>query len=158
MSFVGSAIAVIGTAVNVYGAYTEGQDAQRASEYNAKVAEMNADVAVQSGALDAARFRRGTREAIDTQRAGYAKAGLEFTGSPLTVMIDSQIEGEIDAQIIEYNARAKAGGYKSQAEYDRHMGDLYAKSGMFKAGSSLLTGATNIAVNYAGYGTSKGKT
>ncbi len=61
MSYVATALTVIGTAVNAYGSYTEGQSAERAAEYNAKISEMNADVTMQAGLLDATRYRKDVR-------------------------------------------------------------------------------------------------
>jgi hypothetical protein len=63
-------------------------------------------------------------------------------------MINTAAEGELDANIMEYNYKAKAYATRfsgaSQATYDEKLGNMYATSGMFKAGSSLLTAAGNM--------------
>ena len=141
---------------SAWGSYQEGQSAKEASDYNARIerqnAEMSASMVEQSGALDASRQRRDVSKLIGTQKAGYAGAGVELSGSPLDAMINTAAEGEYDAQIMEYNTRAKATsiryGGASQAAYDEKMGNIYATSGTMKAGSTLLTQGSKIGTSY----------
>jgi hypothetical protein len=148
--------AVIGAGISAYGSYREGQDAKEASLYNANVArtnaEMNATMIEQSGALDASRQRKSISRLIGTQKAGFAGAGVELTGSPLDVMINTAAEGELDAQIIEHNTKASAlsarYGGASQAAYDEKMAGIYERSGNFRAGSTLLKAGAEIGSGY----------
>ena len=153
----GLLMSVIGIGVNAYGAYREGQDASEASKYNAEIARQQAKMAEEAGALDASRHRKQMSRLISGQKAAYAGSGVELTGSPLDAMIYTAAEGELDAQIIEYNAKVKSMGYMSQAIYDERLSDIYRKEGLYRAGSTLLTGATQIAGDYFGYGYKKPK-
>ena len=61
-----------------------GEAQQRAAEsqaelmdYNANVAELQAEDAVQRGAQEESRFRQGVRLMIGTQRAGFAAGNIE---------------------------------------------------------------------------------
>jgi len=146
---------VVGAGISAYGAYSEGQDAAEASRYNAEISRQEATLAEASGALDASRQRKQVSRLIGTQKAGYAGAGVELTGSPLDVMINTANEGELDAQIIEYNAKVRSMGAMSQANYDEKLAGIYERSGVFKAGSTLLTSASNIGTNYFGVGYKK---
>ena len=147
---------LVSSGISAYGSYREGQDAKEASLYNANVArtnaEMNATMIEQSGALDASRQRKQVSRLIGTQKAGFAGAGVELTGSPLDVMINTAAEGELDAQITEYNTKANAYsvryGGRSQAEYDEKLAGIYERSGNFKAGSTLLKAATETGGGY----------
>jgi hypothetical protein len=142
------AVATIGAGVSAYGSYREGQDAKAASQYNANVAREQAAMIEQSGAMDASRQRKQVSRLIGTQKAGYAGAGVELSGSPLDAMIYTAAEGEMDAQIIEYSSRIKSQGLLSQAKYDERLGDIYARSGMVRAGGTLLSQGTSIASQY----------
>jgi len=142
------ATAVIGAGVSAYGAYREGQDAAEASRYNAQISREEAKMTEDSGALDAARQRKQVSRLIGTQKAGYAGAGVELTGSPLVAMIYTAAEGELDAQIIEYNTKIKARGQMSQADYDDRLAGVYSRSGMIRAGGTLLTQGAQIGASY----------
>lgn len=148
------ATAVIGTGISAYSSYREGQDAAEASRYNAEISRQNASMVEASGALDAARQRKQVSRLIGTQKALYGGAGVELTGSPLDVMINTAAEGELDAQIIEYNTKVKSMGMMSQAAYDEKLAGIYERSGIFKAGSTLLTQGSQIALGYMGSPTS----
>ena len=158
--------AVVGAGISSYGAYREGMDAKEATEYNANVSRQEAQLAEQqagmfeaSGALDARRQREATARLVSKQKALYGASGVELSGSPLDVMINTSAEGELDAQIMEYNAKIKARnarmtayGLRSQADYELQTGERYAQAGMIRAGSTLLTQGSNIYTKYVGFG------
>jgi len=143
---------VVGTAASVYGSYKEGQDAAEASRYNASIARESAGMTEQAGALDAQRQRKQVSRVISAQKAQAGASGIELTGSPLDVMIESATEGELDAQIIEYNTKVRARGFMSQASYDDQLATTQERAGLFKAGTTLLTSATQIGSQYYGAG------
>lgn len=151
-------MAVAGMAMQAYGQYQEGQDAKKASEYNASISRQEAELARQSGALDAERQRKQTGKIVGTQKTQYGASGVELTGSPLDVMIETAAEGELDARIIEYNANVLAAKGMSQAAYDEKLAGIYERSGMMKAGSTLLTQGSKISSDYIGYGYKKPET
>jgi len=141
---------LVGMGIQAYGNYREGMDAAEASRYNADISRQSAEMTERAGALDAMRQRKQVSRALGTQKAQYGARGVEWTGSPLNVMIESATEGELDAQIIEYNSKVKAAGYMSQASYDERLADIYRRSGLYKAGSTILTQGANIGLNYYG--------
>jgi hypothetical protein len=142
------ATAVIGTGIQSYGAYREGQDAKEAAKYNASVAREEAGMIEQSGALDAERQRKQVSRLIGTQKAAYGAAGVELTGSVLDTMINTAAEGELDAAIIDYNAKTRARGAMSQAAYDEKLAEIYGRSGTTKAAGTLLTSAASLGAQY----------
>lgn len=173
------ATSVIGAGMQAYGSWREGMDASEASKYNAEIArqtsEREATMVEASGALDASRQRKKVSRLVGTQKAQYGGAGVELTGSPLDVMINTAGEGELDAQIMEYNTRVKASTlrYQGQAQgaYDEKLAGIYERSGTTNMVSTLLTqgatigsgyltpakvGSTKIG-SYTGYRTSGGK-
>ena len=148
--------AMVGVGVTAYSQYKEGQDAAEAAKYNAKVSRRNAEleaVAIeQSGAVEASQKRKEIKRLISTQKAKYGAAGIELTGSPLEVMIGTAAEGELDAQIIEYNAKREAyatryGAASQGIQYER-AAEAYQTSGTLKAASTILTSASKIRKEY----------
>lgn len=147
---------IVGMGISAYGSYREGQDAAEASRYNAEMSRLSSEREAQmveaSGALDASRQRKATRTLVGKQKALYGASGVELTGSPLDVMINTAAEGELDAQILEYNTKVKAQtlryGGSAQAAYDEKMAGIYETSGAYKAGSTLLTSGTQLASTY----------
>ena len=140
--------AVVGAGMSAFGQYREGMDAGEASRYNADISRQSAEMTETSGALDAERQRKQVSRLVGSQKAKYGASGVELTGSPLDVMIGTATEGELDAQIIEYNTKVKARGYQSQAEYDEKLAGIYERSGIIKAGSTLLTQGAQIGAGY----------
>jgi hypothetical protein len=141
-----------GDYANQIAAARQVQDAAEAARYNADIARQESQMIESSGALDASRQRKATARLIGTQKAAYAGAGVELTGSPLDVMINTAAEGELDAKIIEYNTKVRAVGAMSQADYDERLAGIYERSGAFKAGSTLLTSGAQLGAGYIGYG------
>lgn len=146
------ATSIIGVGLSAYGSYREGQDAAEASEYNAKIAQEESALTEQAGALDVSRQRQQVSRLIGTQKAITAGSGIELTGSALDVMINTAAEGELDAQILEYNTKVQASRFRSQSARDLELARASRTSGIFKAGSTLLTQGSRIATDYFGYG------
>lgn len=152
------ATAVVGAGISAYGSYREGQDAAEASRYNANITRENSErealMVEQSGALDASRQRKNISRLVGTQKAITGASGIELTGSPLDAMIYTASEGELDAQILEYNYKSKAQairyGGASQAAYDEKLAGIYERSGTFKAAGTLLTSAATLGSSYMG--------
>jgi hypothetical protein len=144
------AISTVGAGLSAYSAYQEGQDAKAASQYNAQIARESAAMTETAGALDVERQRKGVKSLVGTQRARYGASGIEMTGSPLDVIFNTSLEGELDAQVIDWNSKVRARGYMSQAEYDDRLAGIYERSGAMRAGSTLLTQGANIGLSYYG--------
>lgn len=144
-----------GTGMSIYGSIKEGNDAANAARRNADTARMQAKNIEAAGALDAQRQRKQAESLYKRQKALYGASGVTFSGSPMAVMLDTAAEAELDAQIGEYNTKINRNQALSQADYDDYQAQVYSQAGLFKAGSSLLTGASNFATNYMGYGYKK---
>lgn len=144
--------AIIGVASSAYGSYREGQDAAEASKYNARIAQEEAVLTEQAGALDASRQRKQISRLIGTQKALSAGSGIELTGSPLDVMINTAAEGELDAQILEYNTKVQASRFRSQSARDLELAGVSRTSGALKAGATILTQGSKIGTDYFGFG------
>jgi hypothetical protein len=151
IAIVGASAAVAGTAVATYAAYQQGQQAQAAGKYNAKVAENQALAARQAAGLRADDLRARARAIESTNVARAAGGGiLPTAGSPLFVMADNAMQAELDAQRVQYGGEVEAVGFQSQARLARFGARRASEAGMFRAGSTLLSGAATAASFYGG--------
>jgi len=141
----GYAVTALAAAGSAYGAYTQGQNQAAMADYNAKLAERDARIAKQNAEHEASQKRRETQRLLGRQRALYGKAGVTMEGSPLMVQEETAAEGEMDALMIERGYALREQSYTAEATLHRMKGRTARSSGMWGAGSTLLTAA-------AGYG------
>lgn len=153
----------IGVGVQAYGAQKEQKAANKAAEYNAQIMERNsqiagmqADNALQRGEVAEKQHRLRVSKLIGEQRAGFGASGAVVdTGSALDVVMDTAEHGELDALTIRHNAAMEAWGYRNQgADYTAQasLSRFSKRSPGFAAGTTLLTGAGQIAGQAASYG------
>lgn len=119
---------------------------------NQRVAEWNAQRALQQGQVDEQNQRFKAAALLGSQRAELASQGGDVdSGSPLDIQADTARAGEYDAQAIRNNAAVKAYGYRVQganAGAEAGLDDYKAASTMaalpFGIGSTLLGGAKSL--------------
>jgi hypothetical protein len=138
LGIVALGVSLMGTGMSAFGQYQQGQAQAAASEYNAAATE-------EKGKYEESQARDRLRRLLGTQRALYAKAGVDITsGSPLLVMADTAAQGEQEA----LNIRR---GYQTEAGIDRFYGKQYKKAGMIGAGSTFLSGLGKAGTEYASW-------
>ena len=148
LTLLGLGLAAAGTATSVYGQHKAGKAAKEAGEsqaqreeYNAAVADLQAEDALVRGAEEESRFRTSVRGLIGKQRAGFAGQGVEVgSGSAADVQADAAFLGELDARQIRANAQREAWGYRVEAA-DRRMGADVARRGGQAAQTAARWGA-----------------
>jgi len=143
-------MAIASTAVSTYGAIKQGNAAKKAgekqqeaaesmadlSDFNAAVADVQAQDALDRGAEDESRFRMQVRGAVGAQRAGFAAMNVDVGyGSALDVQQDAATLGELDALTIRSNAQREAWGYKVAAYDYRKRGEVQREEGVMLAES-----------------------
>jgi hypothetical protein len=149
---------VAGLAMSVYGAYNQSRAQQDDAEYQAAVSrnnkiisDRNAKEIEDQGRLEANRYRARVRQLEADQVVGLAGQGVDVTeGTSIDLLADTGELGELDAQIIEsnagreaYNARVQGMNYEAQAGLYQSRAD--AQSPLFSAGTTLLSGAGQVA-------------
>jgi len=171
-----TAIAIAGLAMSAYGAVKQSQaqkkqakvaeDAGEASaeqqEFNARIAETQAEDAILRGKELESQVRLGTKGLIGAQRAGFAGQGVDIgVGSPVDVQADTAYLGELDALTTRANAAREAWGYKVEAADRRMAADVARRGGQAQASAyrsganaTLIGGAANTALmlNQFGWG------
>ena len=161
-TLIAKTVAAAGAGISAYSAYSQGQAQSRMAEYNALIARQNAELA--SGQMDIAkkekdimeaRLRRRTEQTLASQRAGFAKAGVEPAGTPLIVAAGTITEADLDAMAIRYAATIERGqilaqqaGLKQEERLQRMAGRQYQTAGYLGAGASLLSGIGQVASIY----------
>lgn len=154
------ALTALGAGMQAYGMYQQGQAREKAAEYNAAVASNNmvlaerqAEDATKRGKIEEQRHRMQVGRLKADQRSALAASGIDVaSGSALDVLEDTAKLGEWDALQIRANADREAYGYRAQgmnyqaeAGLQTMKGRQASRAGMIGAGSSLLTGAGNVA-------------
>lgn len=129
-----------GTAVTAYGQYQAGKANQKIANYNAEVAELQAEQALKRGREDESRLRMQTRQTIGAQRAALAAMGIDLDdGTAAQIQDDTTYFGELDALTIRNNAALEAWGYRTQATDYRMQGSLAASQGRSQMLGTILS-------------------
>jgi hypothetical protein len=131
---------VVAAGASAYGAYSSGQAASEAADYNAKVADIQGKSAQDAADLEAEDRRKRGRALLGTQLATAGASGVALEGSPLLMMVDSGVNEELEARRIQYKGYLAALGAGSQAALSRYQGSQTARAGQIGAGTSLLRG------------------
>jgi len=155
---IATAASVAGLAMSVYGSYQAAQSQKDEANYKAGVArnnkiisDRNAASITKQGEDEANKYRSRVRQMEADQIVGLAGQGVDVTeGSSIDLLADTAELGEFDAQTIRsnagreaYNARVQGSNYQSQAGLYKSQAD--AQSPIFSAGTTLLSGAGQVA-------------
>jgi hypothetical protein len=156
---------LVGAGINAYGQKKAG-DAQAAagranreaansqanlSDFNAEMADLQAQDAVARGDIDASRFRQTVNVMIGAQRAAQAANNVDVGfGSSVDVQADTRYLGEIDASTIRTNAAREAWGFRVNAADLREQARIERKTGVALAATGA---AQQTASNLAAAGT-----
>lgn len=134
-----------------------------ARRYNAKVSEMNAELsrrrakdAAERGARDEQRKRQEIAAIKGKQQAALAANGVDLSfGSPLDMIVDTAMLGELDALTVRRNAANESYDYLVQAEngradavLNRMNADAAQTGGYLAAAGTLLGGASDAYSQY----------
>jgi hypothetical protein len=151
-----TALAIGGTIMGAAGQIQQGQAAAASARYNAKIGEMNATLAerrsrdaLQRGAIEEQRKRMEVGRIRGQQTAAMAATGVDVGfGSPLDLIVDTSVLGELDALTIRTNAyresyehKVDAANKRAGANLSLMQGQNAMTSGYLSAGGTVLTGA-----------------
>ena len=150
IGIISAVVAAAGTAVSAYSAYQQGQAADKAAKYNARVAEQQAATAVQAANAQAAAQRTQYRRILASNEAATGASGVAVdVGSPLLVMADQAAQAELNARMTEWGGQARAQGIRSEIPLLRIQGQRAAAAGTYGASRTLLSGAVDLGSRYS---------
>lgn len=149
------ALTLMPTVVGAAGQIQQGRAAAQAAEYNAKVQDMNAKIAdrrardaIERGQAEEQRKRMEVSRLQGQQKAAMAANGVDLTfGSPLDMIVDTAVLGELDALTIRSNAYREAYDHqvdranrRAGAAMSRMEGEASRTAGYLGAMGTVLTG------------------
>lgn len=132
-----------GSAVQAGGQRKQGQRDEITAEENARLANYQADDALNRGVMDEASYRRQLAMMMGKQANEIGARNVERRGSALRLLEDSAQIGAEDITTIRNNAARQAWGYRNQASEASRFGANQSANANSLAMSSLLTGAAN---------------
>ena len=125
-----------------------GDEAKGAYDYNAQIAEQDADLIREGAKLEEFKSRKKLKQFTGNQVAAYARSGVEMTGSPLDVIQDSMANAELEIAINQFNLETKARGKESEATRMREYGEKEKTASQIQAAGTLLSSAGDFASKY----------
>ncbi len=141
MEFLVPALLIGGTALSAVGAIQSGQALSDRQDFQAQVAEQQADSERVASRQEEEDFRRQQSFLMARRRAMLGASGVQVTsGSPLLVSQDFARETELNALRIRSGGNIRATRLEQQADLFRSSGSSARTAGRIRAGSSLLTG------------------
>lgn len=134
-------LTVAGGGMQALGQYESGKANESLMKQNARIADIQADDALERGRKAEGRNRIDVRRTIGAQRAGLAASGVDISadGSAIDLIADTARLGELDALTIRNNAAREAWGYKVQATDLRARGKIARMEGTYEAVGTLLS-------------------
>lgn len=141
--------------MSAMGAMQQAKQQAKMAEYNAQVSRQEAQAIQRKAEYDIYAQRKKAIALRSTQQALYSKAGVLLQGSPLDVINDSWANMEIDTMLTDYNAKVAMTQKEAEARLSEYEARQMRATGMFKAGTTLLTTGLNIGMSYGGLGTQK---
>lgn len=153
-------VQAVAIGVGAIASYQKTEAENRALDYNAQIAETNAGLSEKQatdiariGAKNESDFRSNVESFKSTQKTSLASSGVKLgEGSAKDILESTTSQGEVDAMTMRYNTlkqieakNIETQNYLTQAKQSR------ASKGnpWMSAGTSLLTGASTMMMNYA---------
>lgn len=128
-------LGVLSSAIAGFGKVEQGQQEQKAYDYDAAVTTLNTSNQVE------ANLQRFT-ERIGQQASAYAASGVDITsGSPLLIMAATAARGAVEGEQIEQSGT-------EEATLQRYYGKIAAFGGTMSGIGSFLNGVSSAATAY----------
>jgi len=134
---------LLSSAVGAASAISQGQQQAALADFNAQVAEDEAQAAIDAAALAEEQDRARSEALISTGLAQAGASGVRGdTGAPLIVLAENTAQAELDAQTIRFGGAVGAARGRSKASALKVQGDFAESNSFVRAGATLLTGAS----------------
>jgi hypothetical protein len=143
---IGSLVSLVGVGVSAYG-QKQAADAQAAAAtYKQKQENMLAEDALRRGAAAEEAHRRKAAALASRQKAVMAAGNVDLgSGSPLTIIGDTAMLGELDAQTIKSNASRESRFHTVNADLAGMEASSARSAGGIAAFSTVLSGIGGLA-------------
>ena len=136
----------------VAGSVMQGEASAQSANYmaqvaanNQKIAQQNANMALEQGAIREEAQKEQTGSEIGSMRAAYGAMGVgPNSGSALDVRSGAAETGELNAETIKYNAHVQAWNDLNQAGSYGGQSQLYQSQAGWDTAGSILGGAATV--------------
>lgn len=144
----------VSTALTAYSANQQSRAQKDMANYNAKVAEIQAQDAITRGNEEASKVRRQYAQMAGRQRAELAAKGLDLTeGTTADVIDQTDFFSQIDQNTARDNAAREAWNLRA-----RRQGYQYEASTQRPGQAAFLAGAGTVASRWYSYGNTSNRT
>lgn len=138
-------VTAVAGGMTAYQQYEQGKFQKGVAEYNARVAENEAQDVRNAGVERENIQRRKTAELLSKQRAQLGAANVDLgSGSALQLQEDTELLGEVDALRIRENFIDRADSIDTGAALTRRQGAFAKAAGRNQAGATLLSTAGSV--------------
>lgn len=137
--------AAVSTVFQVSSVIQQGQAAQQQAEFNKQLAERNARIIEDKAKFDEARKREQSKRLLSSQRAAFAKSGVELEGSPGFVIEETAALEELDAQAIRFGGKVSAQGQRLKGAQAELEGEQAKIASRIDLGTTILTSGRKLA-------------
>ena len=125
MTAIGLGLGLASAYSSISGGYAANEDAQ----FNASIKHQQAGMIAQQQDILAIQDARALRFASGNIRSTAAAKGIEMSGSPMAILIDTQAQMDMDAAIGQYNLEVKKQYTMAEAGSLQRAGKRAIKSG-----------------------------
>jgi multidrug efflux pump subunit AcrA (membrane-fusion protein) len=140
-------VMIAGAAISAMGSMQAARAQQTAANYNARLEETNAVVALNQSTADAVRFRAQADKLHGELIAGFGASGLGMEGTE-SVLADSVKNARLDEETIKYKGRLRSMGFYNSATLDRFSGENAVEQGQTMAASQFISGVGPAGATY----------
>lgn len=144
MGWVGTAVAIAGTAISAYGQYRQHESAAQAADYNAQMARYEQDYQKQKAEREEEEHRQKVKRFIGEQTVKGAAGGGTGTGSDFSILLDTLTEAEMDAALIRYGGSVESWKAGAQADLFEHQAKQSRVASFLDPAGTILGGAASL--------------
>ena len=143
-------VPIIGALVSGIGSIMSGMAQAAGYEAQAKSQDMQAQAQRNAGSYDSARQAEKVARVTGQQITGTAAMGVDLSGSPVDVIVDSQTEGNLDKAAIRTNWQQKANISNYDAKISRMNAGQATMGGFIGALSPIVGGLGRMSSGFTG--------
>lgn len=142
------ALSLIGTAASAFGSYQQGKTERDQAEANAQIYEAQARNIQEQQKIVAGQYRTKANVLRGQVVTTAARSGLKISGTTANSISQSIMQLQMDNSYEQFNLQAKRQEAYSNAALQRYQGQMAYSNGLFKAGSTVLNGASDFYNKY----------
>jgi hypothetical protein len=139
---------IAGTAAGVWGSYQQGRAEREQAEANAQIYEAQARNIQEQQKIVAGQYRTKANVLRGQATTDAARSGLRISGTTANSISQSIMELQMDNSYQQYNLATQRQEAFDNAALQRYQGKQAYRSGLFKAGATALSGASDFYNKY----------